>query len=150
MTGEGRDAPLNARPGWQKAALFAVKSFHSLAFFVIQSCIVYLAYSGIRRRTGRGAAVAAGIALAESAVYAGNGFRCPLTGLAERLGAEHGSDTDIFLPGWLAANVARIYTPLLLLGFGLHVHNLRSRRAERRSAAGHAGPISRHDAMLSV
>jgi len=34
----------------------------------------------------------------ESLIFAGNGFRCPLTRIAERLGAERGSVTDIYLP----------------------------------------------------
>ena len=65
--------------------LVAVKSFHSLAFFVIQSSVLYLLYSGLRRRTDRRAAIAFAIAGGESLIYAGNGFRCPLTGVAEDL-----------------------------------------------------------------
>src|SRR6185503_17575484 len=102
-----------------REAIFAIKLVHSLAFGVIQTAIVYLLYKGLRRQTDRNAAIAASIAIGESAIYAGNGFRCPLTDLAERLGSEHGAVTDIFLPRWLAANVARIYTPLLLLAIAL-------------------------------
>jgi hypothetical protein len=112
---------------WTRPALIAVKSFHSIAFFVIQSCIMYLLYSGFRRRSDRRAAIAAAVALGESVVYAGNGFRCPLTGLAEELGAEKGSVTDIFLPRWLAANIARIYVPMLVLALYLHGRNLAGR-----------------------
>jgi hypothetical protein len=108
-----------------RKAIFAIKLFHSVAFGVIQSAIVYLLYKGLRRQTDRSAAIAASIAIGESAIYAGNGFRCPLTDLAERLGSEHGAVTDIFLPRWLAANVARIYTPLLLLAIVLHIRNLK-------------------------
>jgi hypothetical protein len=121
MTGEARK-PLD---WWRESAIVAVKSVHTLAFLIIQSCIVYLLYAGLRRRTDRSAAIAATVALGESAIYAGNGFRCPLTGLAERLGAEKGSVTDIFLPRWLAANVANIYTPMLVLALYLHGRNLR-------------------------
>ena len=92
-------------------ALFAVKAFHSFAFLTIQSAIVYLLYKGIRKETDRRVRIAAAIATAETLIYAGNGFRCPLTTLAEDLGAAKGSVTDIFLPSWLASNVARIYTP---------------------------------------
>jgi hypothetical protein len=113
------------------AVLFAIKAFHSLAFFVIQSAILYLLYAGIRGRSDRRAAQAAGIATAESLIYAANGFRCPLTGLAERLGAERGSVTDIFLPGWLARNVANIYTPLFALGLLLHARNRVRARGRR-------------------
>lgn len=104
--------------------LFGVKAVHSAAFFVIQTAILFLLYKGVRRESDRSAAVAAGIALAESAVYAGNGFRCPLRTLAEEMGAEKGSVTDIFLPGWLASNIARIYVPLLAAGLFLHARNV--------------------------
>ena len=50
-----------------------------------------------------------------------------MTSLAEDLGAERGSVTDIFLPHWLASNIGNIYGPLLGLGLYLHVRNLRQR-----------------------
>ena len=89
---------------------------------------MYLLWKGIRKETDEQAAFAAAIATAETLIYAGNGFRCPLTKLAEDLGAEKGSVTDIFLPNWLASNVARIYTPLFALGLYLHARNLLRRR----------------------
>src|SRR5690348_9596160 len=98
---------------WKPAAVIAIKTVHSIAFLIIQTCILYLVYKGLRRQSDRKAAVAAAVAIGESAIYTANGFRCPLTGLAESLGSQHGAVTDIFLPRWLAANVARIYTPLL-------------------------------------
>ncbi len=113
------------------AALFGVKAFHSAAFFLIQSSILLLLVKGVRRETDRTAAVAAGIAAGESLIYAGNGFRCPLTDLAEDLGSEHGAVTDIFLPKWLASNIANIYTPLFALGLYLHARNLVQRRKSR-------------------
>src|SRR5688572_2958602 len=90
--------------GAAKAAVFAIKSVHSIAFAVIQTSILYLVYKGLRRQSDRPAAVAASVAIGESVIYAANGFRCPLTDLAERLGSDHGAVTDIFLPKWLASN----------------------------------------------
>lgn len=106
------------------ALLFAIKAIHSLAFFTIQTAIVYLLYKGIRGETDKSAGVAAAIATGEVIIYAGNGFRCPLRTLAEDLGEEKGSVTDIFLPGWLARNIANIYTPLFALGMYLHARNI--------------------------
>jgi len=114
-------------PRTRPLELLSVKAVHSLAFLVIQSAILYLIYKGLRRESDRRAAVAAGIAATETLIYVGNGFRCPLTGLAESLGAEKGSVTDIFLPKWLAANIARIYDPLFFLALLLHARNLRRR-----------------------
>jgi hypothetical protein len=106
-----------------KTAIFLVKAFHSFAFLTIQSSIVYLLYKGIRGEPDRKAAVAATIATAETLIYVGNGFKCPLTGLAERLGAEHGAVTDIFLPRWLAANIANIYGPIFAIGLVLNIRS---------------------------
>lgn len=108
----------------RRALLFSIKAVHSGAFLLIQSCICYLLYSGVRRQSDRRAGAAAAIALAECAIYAGNRFRCPLTTLAEDLGAESGQVTDIFLPKWLARNTANIYVPVLVVGLGLHARNL--------------------------
>lgn len=120
-------------PPTKSALLFAVKAVHSVAFFVIQTAILYLVYKGIRGQSDRSAAAAASIAVGESLIYAGNGFRCPLTGLAERLGDEHGQVTDIFLPKWLADNIANIYTPLLALAIVLHARTL-ARRSSRHGS----------------
>jgi hypothetical protein len=118
----------------RRQLLFGVKAVHSVAFFVIQSAIVYLVFKGWRRETDARVGIATAIACGETAVFVGNGFRCPLTGLAEDLGAEHGQVTDIFLPKRLADNIANIYAPLLLLGLVLHGRNLRARLKQRRGA----------------
>jgi hypothetical protein len=65
----------------------------------------------------------------ECLVFAGNGFRCPLTGLAEAAGAERGSVTDIYLPRWFARNLPAIHVPLLILLAWLHWRNRRVTRA---------------------
>src|SRR5204862_460849 len=80
------------------AALRVIKAVHTLAWFSIEACMVYVLYAGFTRRSDRRAGTAAGVVAAETLIYAGNGFRCPLTQVAERLGAEDGSVTDIYLP----------------------------------------------------
>jgi hypothetical protein len=50
----------------------------------IESCVLYLLYAGFAGRTGKRAGIAGAIVAAETLVFAGNGFRCPLTELAER------------------------------------------------------------------
>ena len=136
------DEAVNVRTaanGWRAAALFAVKAFHSLAFWVIQTAIVYLIYKGVRRETDLCSAIATSIAAGETLIYAGNGFRCPLTGLAERLGAKRGSVTDIYLPGWLARNIANIYGPMFALGLLLHARNVRARVWDQQTGARNQG-----------
>jgi len=108
-------------------ALAAIKAIHTIAFGLIAGAIATTVVDGVRGRPTRRTAVAAAIALGECAVYAGNGFVCPLTPLAERLGAERGSVTDLFLPGWLARNLAWISTPILAAGLVLDVAAWRRR-----------------------
>jgi hypothetical protein len=100
--------------------------------------VLYVLYAGLRGRTGRGVGIAGGIVAGEVLVFAGNGFRCPLTALAERYGAPSGSVTDIYLPKWFAHNMPAIHTPLLVLMTYLHARNLRrSRQAPGTGSVGH-------------
>lgn len=121
----GRTAAARARP----AVVAAIKSVHTLAWVSIESCVLYVLYAGLARRTDARAAVAGAVVAGETFVFAANGFRCPLTGLAERYGGGSGSVTDIYLPKWFAHNLPAIHTPLLVLIAYLHARNLRSTRA---------------------
>jgi hypothetical protein len=122
-----------ARPGSRAGdiALVGVKAFHSLAFLTIAGSIVVIAIDGLRGRPTRRTVVASSIALTECAVFAANGFVCPLTPVAERLGASRGSVSDIFLPDWLARNLTWISTPILVAGLVLNL--VAFRRQRRRS-----------------
>jgi hypothetical protein len=113
------------------SALAAVKTIHTLAWFSIESCMVYLLHAGVVKRTDGRAAVAAAVVGGESLIFAANGFRCPLTDVAESLGADDGSVTDIFLPRWFAHNLPAIHVPLILLTAYLHGRNLRRHRSAR-------------------
>jgi hypothetical protein len=104
--------------------LTAIKAAHTLAWFSIESCMLYVLCTGLKGRSGRRAAVAAAVVAGESLIFAANGFRCPLTSLAEQLGAERGSVTDIYLPRWFAHNLPAIHVALLLLAALLHRKNI--------------------------
>jgi hypothetical protein len=54
-------------------ALVGNKAIHTLAWFSIESCMIYLLYSGFRKRSDRGAAIAAAVVGAESLVFAAEG-----------------------------------------------------------------------------
>lgn len=122
--------------GSRRPLYVVVKTVHSIAFLILQSAILYLLYKAVRGESDRRAGASAILVGGECLVYAGNGFRCPLTGLAEDLGAESGSVTDIFLPNWLASNIARIYGPMYAIALLLHGRNLvKKRDAEPPSIA---------------
>ena len=76
------------------------------------------------------------MAVAESAVFASNNGVCPLTPLAEELGAESGSVTDIFLPDWISERIPLFGSATLVVGLVL---NLRARARGRHAASSSAG-----------
>lgn len=119
-------APLVARCArGSGAALTVIQLVHTLAWFSIESCMVYVLWAGFTRQSDRRAGIAAAVVAAESLVFTANGFRCPLTEVAERAGAGRGSVTDIYLPRWFAHNLPAIHVPLIVLAGYLHIRNLR-------------------------
>jgi hypothetical protein len=116
-------------------ALVSIKVIHTLAWFSIESCMVYLVYAGFAKRSDRRAALAAAVVGGESVIFAANGFRCPLTDVAESLGADDGSVTDIFLPRWFAHSLPAIHVPLILLTAYLHGRNLQRSRSAKANEA---------------
>ena len=120
----------------RRGALAAVKGVHTLAWFSIEACMIYVLAAGVARRSDRRAALAAAVVAGECAVFAVNGFRCPLTDMAERMGAERGSVTDIYLPAWFARNLPAIHVPLVVAAVFLHARNLRRRPDSRLEPPG--------------
>lgn len=118
-----------AAPRWRRRGLVAVKGTHTLIWFSVEASLAYLLHAGFANRSDRRAAVAGAVVAAESLIFLGNGARCPLTGLAESLGAERGSVTDIYLPRWLARSLPAIHVPLVALAGVLHARNILKRRA---------------------
>ena len=105
-----------------------IKAVHTLAWCSVESSTIYLLYAGLRRKSDQRAATAGAIVAAESLIFAANGFRCPLTNLAVKLGAERGGVTDIFLPRWFARNLPAIHAPLFVVAISLHLRNIRADR----------------------
>ena len=119
--------------GWRPrrgsaVAVAAIKAVHTLTWFSIESSMVCVLYDGFVGRSGRRTAIAASVVVGESLIFVANGCRCPLTQLVEWVSAEHGSVTDIYLPGWLAHNLAAIHVPLIALAGYLHARNGQRRR----------------------
>jgi hypothetical protein len=88
-----------------RITIYQVKLVHTLIFWVLSLCIVYMLYSGVADRITMWTWVAVGLLLIESVVLVVSGWECPLTILAERRGALRGSVADIFLPKWFADRV---------------------------------------------
>jgi pimeloyl-ACP methyl ester carboxylesterase len=110
-------------------AVLAVKTIHTAIFLLELASIAWLAVSGLIGRRDRTVAVATGAVGAEIAVFLANNGVCPLTPLAERLGAARGSVSDIFLPDAVARTIPIWSTALLIVAAGLHARSvLRDRR----------------------
>lgn len=100
--------------------LRVIKTFHTAIWLSVEAAFAHLIVSGIAKRSNRLVVGSAAVVTAETAVYLANGMRCPLTELAESLGADSGSVTDIFLPRRLAKALPVIHAPLVLLVLYLH------------------------------
>lgn len=106
----------------------AIKATHTAIFVVLSSVIVWFAWSGLRGRWSRRMGLALAAVGVEAAVITANGGRCPLTAVVEDLGAERGTVSDIFLPGWAARRIPHISSALVAAG----LLGLAARRVARR------------------
>jgi hypothetical protein len=119
--------------------LTAIRVAHSAIFLVELSAILWLVFSGILGRRDRTVAVAGGLVAVEAAVFVANDGVCPLTPLAESLGARRGSVSDIFLPDAVARTIPLWSSALVALGIALHVRGL-VRGGGTRRRHGDGGP----------
>ena len=101
-------------------ALATIKTAHTAIWLLVEAAVLYVLLAGIRGRSDGKVAIAGAVVATETMVFLGNGARCPLTDLAESLGADDGSVTDIFLPRWLAHYLPAIHVPLV--GAAMYLH----------------------------
>ena len=99
-----------------RRALVTVKVVHTLAWAFFVACILALPVASWYGDHST-AAVLAAVVLLEGLVLVANGWRCPLTLLAERYTDERHDSFDIYLPTWLARHNKLIFT--VLYGIGL-------------------------------
>lgn len=123
-------------PGWRPAALSGIKVIHTAIFASVGALIVMILWDGLRQRPGRRTLVAGGVVLGESAIFLSNNQVCPLTPLAEEIGASRGSVADIFLPDWFARRIPLVGGGAALLGLVLNGQALRRRRSTLRRTSG--------------
>jgi hypothetical protein len=121
-----RAVPEARRP----AVLATIKAVHTAIFASVGGAILLFVWDGLRQRPGRRAAIAFGVIITESAVYASNNQVCPLTPLAEDLGTDRGSVADIFLPDWIARRIPLFGGTALLLGIVLNLRAALSNRID--------------------
>jgi len=105
-------------------AVAALKTLHTVIFAGELSAILWLVMSGLVGRRDRTVALAAAAVAAEAAVFLANDGVCPITPLTERMGATHGSVSDIFLPDAVARTIPLWSTALLVIAGLLHLRGL--------------------------
>ncbi len=74
----------------------------------MSACLLYILYAGVTKTFNWVLLMAIVAIFIEGIVLILNKWRCPLTSLAEKYGADKGSVTDMFLPGVIARNVFKI------------------------------------------
>ena len=114
-------------------SLWLIKAVHSLVFVVVATSGLMVFADGAAARPGVRTAAAGAIAVTECVVYAANGFTCPLTPIAQSLGDERGSVSDIFLPAWFARHLPVIASTILVAGIALNVRALARARAAMKA-----------------
>jgi hypothetical protein len=82
-----------------------IKILHTVIFWVLSGCVLYALYAGLANHVNLWTWVAVSLVVLEGVVLVACGGICPLTLLAERLGAARGSVADIFLPKWFADRI---------------------------------------------
>ena len=121
-------APLSGviPPDRRGEALSVIKAIHTAIFASIAGAIVIALWDGLQGRPRRRTAIAGGMVVAETALYVTNNQVCPLTPLAEELGAAQGSVVDLYLPPWAATQIPLVAGTAALVALALNVLALRS------------------------
>jgi hypothetical protein len=89
-----------------------IKSVHIVVGIALTGGLAVLLYEVIVDRITILTWTAVALFLIEGVVLIANGWKCPLTSYAERLGSTHGQVTDIFLPKWFADRFFQIFGAL--------------------------------------
>lgn len=94
--------------------LTVIKLVHTAIFFLLAACVLYILFCALSNRYSRRTSLAIALIFIEGIVLVLNDWECPLTTLAQRVGAAQGGVADIFLPRILADHLFEICTPLFV------------------------------------
>jgi hypothetical protein len=99
-----------------RVTILQIKVAHTAVFWILSVCVLYVLFSGLANRITAWTWVAVGLVVIEGVVLVSSGWICPLTLLAEHLGARRGSVADIFLPKWFADRIFPVCGTAFLIG----------------------------------
>lgn len=96
-------------------AIRSVKLCHTLIWIVLSGCVIAIPVLAHQQRFAIAFSMIA-IILLETLVLAINGWRCPLTNVAERYTDNREPNFDIYLPRWLARYNKQIFGTWFVVG----------------------------------
>lgn len=111
-----------------RPTIVQIKLVHTLIFAVLSACVLFVLYSAVLNRITAWTWGTLVLVLVESVVLVACDWKCPLTILAERLGATEGAVADIFLPKWLADRIFPICGGTFFVGCAILLARLIARR----------------------
>jgi hypothetical protein len=103
------------RPG-RAGALAAVRAAHTAVYLVMAAATFFVLYAALAGVHGQWLWISLGLLTVESAVFLGNGLKCPLSAVAVRYGAGEGPLFDTFLPERITRHTFQVFGPLILVG----------------------------------
>jgi len=95
-------------------AIFVIKFIHTVIFFFMVSCLLYVLYCGLTATYNWLLLLAIGAIMLEGLALLLNSGRCPFTTLAEKYGVVKGGVTDLFLPECISRHTFRVSTVLFI------------------------------------
>jgi hypothetical protein len=98
------------------AKLAWIRFAHTAIYLILAGSVIFIVVAGITRHRGPWLTVTLVLTAIEAVVFVGNGFRCPLTDVARRYGAEKGWAFDTFLPERWTRYTFRVFGGLLVIG----------------------------------
>ncbi|CAN5147937.1 hypothetical protein BH11PSE2_BH11PSE2_17920 [soil metagenome] len=96
-----------------------VRALHTAIYLVMASASFALLYAGVTGAHGPWLWWVAGLVAAESVVFIGSGFKCPLTAIAVKNGATRQGVADTFLPERMTRHTFHYFGPLIVLAAAL-------------------------------
>lgn len=117
------EAPFAALPRTvsDRARLSYVRTTHTAIYVLMAAATMVILHSGVTGSSGPVLWTALCLMAVEVTFFAGNGFRCPLTTLAVKYGAESGRVGDTFLPERVTRHTFRFFGSAMGIGLCLIV-----------------------------
>ena len=99
--------------------LAIARGVHTVIYVVMAAATFAVLYAGLTGARGAWLWWALSLVGVESVVFAGSGFKCPLTAVVARFNAASAPVSDTFFPERLTRYTLAVFGPLLIAGVSL-------------------------------